>query len=1763
MLSYLKKSQRLFILLMAGLLCSTSLWSQRLSEYNWYFGNSNKSIRFSRSSGAASLGTSATLGTGGSAVVSDQTNGNLLFYTDGTRVYDASNAVMPNGAGLSGDPTQNQPVAVCRVPGNKNQYYIFYRDAAGQVFFSIVDMTLGGNSVFPAPASGDVTATKNVSLGLTGQSSAMTIVSHTNNQDFWLITHSSTAAQYAVTRITSAGAPFTTTLFTGGLVVNAANFSYNQATGQIAVAPQETTRDIDVVKFDNTTGVITYVQSVPNTAVATMASGQAIYDTEWSSDGRFLYISVAGDAGPPPIQADVLQYDFKNPGTTLASVLPQPNAISRSYGLQMAPDSSIYHLYQATNGGPFLVGKITQPDSVASLAAYVPNAFPSAPNFAGRQFPEFAPKDSTNITVAFTSSGTCANTPTSFYPTVVPTADSLNWDFGDGATARDWSPVHTYTAAGTYNVKVKAYLNGDTTSTTVPVTITQFNLKVQLPSDTTACSCELDHPRAKNPPPPCGRPFTLTAQVSGGTPASTQWYGPSGLLTGQTSSTIKSEPGGLDSAGYYYVVVTDASGCSAYAGSNVKEYGVQDARANIWYFGKNAGIDFNPVFRTNNPGPPQPITGPLNTPEGCADICDRNGQIVFSTDGQNIFDRQGTDITPAPNPPGLGGDPNAAESSLIIPVPGDETLYYIFTTQAMEDGTFELRYSLFDLKKRNGLGDVVQSNQLLFARSTERICSDGTWLIAHEFGNNSFRAYKITATGIQNPVITSIGSDHTTIENGEGYMTFGANQKIAVALSTNGVSNVVELFDFDSSKGTLSNYKKADLKDANGQVYGVLLNGINLYATLSGTPTSKLYEFYLDSLGTPHLKGTLSNPINQQLGAIQIAPNGTIYVAENGQASLGVITPNQDTTTLSTFTLNQFALAGATSSNLGLPNFVQVINDPQQGPGMSITGFCLGSPTDFSGSGTDKIDVLTWFFGDGSGSPPNTQQTTHTYAAPGTYLVQLKITNRCGFDTLISRSITIVPPPSKPNFFEPGDPTTLCNGPITLEATPATDPNLSTLKFVWSTGDTTRTTTVSKPSNVSVTITNAAGCTSTGSMLVADPRPVVELGPNLTVCQNSGLPPLDAQNPGDTYLWQINNTPSGTSQTQSVNTTVPGNFTYTIAVTDPVTTCVAKDTITYTINPSPVFTTPVIGPTTCGASTGTINFDITAPTGTLFSYSLAGPQTDFQQNHSTDHVTSTALSAGSYGITVSDQVSGCLTTAIASVNDNAFTVSATSNGTCDPGMFITGAITPGQASFSYRVINTATSNTVYTVASRTGGSYNTQTDGGAGSILSGANGTTYVVEVTAGACVNTSPPILIKQNAPLSFSTPAFDLSNLCTSNVIIANAPTATGFVWSTDPVGGISSSTLNNATLTADTVARTWKVRVTATDGIDCPAKDSITVTVQRVSPKFVQSTPCNDPVVLSVTSPVTGSYTYRWYENGTLLLGGRQLQVGLPDNGAAFSVDVVSAANGCVYHSPQQTIQVTGEVTIAIAGTPPCEGSPFTLTANTNQPSPTFRWERDGKAITGATSSTLQDSLAGTYTATALVGTCTASANFPVSILPKTPGNLHPVAFICDEAPPESGDSHTTLKPGAGFISYYWYKDGVALGVSTDTLTVNELGTFSVDLVNSFGCRTNAHTEVDRQCDPKIVGPTAFRPDGLNTNFFLYTFFIEDTDFQVFIFNRWGEMVYQSNDRYFKWNGGFNNTGQSCPPGTYAYVVKYKSKYNPERGVQEKHGGVVLLR
>lgn len=1708
-------------------LCSPSL-AQDLTRHNWYFGNSQDGIRFNRSDNTATLvaNQATPFGTGGSAVATDPATANLLFYSDGASVYDACHILMPNGNGLTGNNSANQPVAISPVPGQTNKYFVFTStasfDAGGIISVSVVDMGLFGNAVFPSPSTGDLES-KNVLLaGLNNRSEGMIIVPHNNGNDFWLITHEVNSQNYSATLINAASytGTFNTTTTAGvGLPITVANFCFNAALNKMAVSPQGPSTDALILNFDNTNGTFTFDRFIFNSGLPTTAN-QSIYDIEWSFSGQFLYLSRVGEAG---INADLFQYDYSNASITFASILPAP--VFRSFGIQVAPDSAIYHLYQAISGGPLLLGKFTDIDSVASKVIY--DRIPFGNNdVAATQFPSFLPRENINLTVSFTSIGTCQNAPTAFFSTVSPGADSLVWDFGDGNGATGASPIYTYDQAQTFTVTLTAFYQGQSQTASQPVTINAFPLQLQLVQDTTACRSEFPPPRGSSSP----QQFQVTAAVSGGTPASAIWS------NGDTGLTLTP-----DSAGYYYVVVTDASGCSAYAGVNVKEYGLQDQRANIWYFGNKAGIDFNPL-----PNPPVPLDdSAMDAPEGTSTISDRNGDVLFYTDGDKVYNRNHVEIAT-----GIGGDPLSAQAALIVPVPGDETLYYIFTTQAI-DGTSanELRYSLFDLKQNGGLGAVTQQNILLFAKSTERITANGRWLITHEYGNNTFRAYPITATGIGDPVFSSIGSDHTfkSAQQGEGYMKLGTRGNLALALSNPGTSNLVELFTLVDSSGAITNFRQIDLQEPNGQVYGVEFSpaGNKLFATLKGSPApSTVYEYFLDSLERPFKRNVTPAP-TQELGALQVGPDGQIYVAINGSNVLGTIQAVEDTTQISPINFSGFTLAAGTNSRLGLPNFTQIVSNAVGGPAIDFSGVCLGLPTEFNGTPTDAIDEFQWFFGDGgSDTDPN---PTHTYAAAGKYSVSMILTNRCGLNVTLVEPITIFPQPPAPTV--PGA-SALCFGPVTLNANTG---NLPGYTYLWSNGETTQQVVVAEPEILDVTNTDANGCTSTAQTIVVDNRPQLDFGPDITICEDNNTPALNAQNPGATYQWTINGTPSISSRVLAVDTSTPGVFTYAVTVTDPVTTCFIVEDKTYTINVSPAFTLSGVSPTTCGGTDGSISLQMnpSTPAGGPYSFFLTGPGGFNQQG--IDQTAPTLVGplggqrAGTFSGIVTDQISGCTISQALGLSDPATFTFDFNGSNCDPNN-ISVSITGGAP------INPI----LYRFTNGTSGQVVTTTDIPNALMSPGAGN--YVVELhenNGTGCLATLTKNIAVTPKPIVFTDALCAAPATLTASLAFDPAST---FSW-TGPgiVNGANSPTIElNASGT---------YQVTATTTLGCDVVDSFDVVYDgSLVPDLSQSDACQNAVVLTATP--SGPYTYRWFRGGVFqsTLLGQQVAVTTADNGSNFFVRVVNTLNGCIYDSPVETVNVVGVVNANVTSTPACDDDqPFTLTAATSATGVAYQWFFNNVAIANESNSTLSRNEEGIYRVEISKSVCNASSQIQIIKAPVPVGNLPNRAIICDD--PENSDPTTSqvdLDPG-NFSSYNWFKNELTLGTTDQVFTADSEGIYAVDITNSFGCVTRDETEVLSQCIPKLVAPNAFRPTSstsANREFSVFSFFITD-EFQVFIYNRWGELVFQSNDRFFKWNGTYNNSGQPLPGGSYAYIIKYVSSFRPELGIQEQRGGVALIR
>lgn len=420
--------------------------------------------------------------------------------------------------------------------------------------------------------------------------------------------------------------------------------------------------------------------------------------------------------------------------------------------------------------------------------------------------------------------------------------------------------------------------------------------------------------------------------------------------------------------------------------------GFAQNEANIWYFGKYAGLDFNS-------GVPVPlINGQINTQEGSAVLCNSAGQLLFYTDGITVYNRNQQIMV---NGSGLLGHSSSAQSATIVSMPGSSTLYYIFTTDS-EHNPNGLRYSIVDMSLNGGLGAITTNkNVLIYTPSIESLAvtkhanGQDYWVISHGWDGNSFHAYLLTPSGLNlAPVTSNVGN----VITGTGYVAAGI-AKISPSgrkLALSSVSDFVQLFDFDNATGIISN--PLTIIEETGELYGLEFspNEEVLYVT---NAFSRVYQFNLTASDIPNSIISLYNGGGNP-GALQMGPDGKIYIAVYEQSKLGIINNPNVIGTGCDFQIEAVDLGGKTSRG-GLPSFSQSFF---YNPTIIADNACVGQSTSFELQSNQTIISATWDFGDGTTS--NAINPTHTFSAPGTYTVSVITISPQGTGTK-TRDITI------------------------------------------------------------------------------------------------------------------------------------------------------------------------------------------------------------------------------------------------------------------------------------------------------------------------------------------------------------------------------------------------------------------------------------------------------------------------------------------------------------------------------------------------------------------------------------------------------------------------------------------------------------------------------------------------------------------------------------------------------------------------------------
>ena len=469
--------------------------------------------------------------------------------------------------------------------------------------------------------------------------------------------------------------------------------------------------------------------------------------------------------------------------------------------------------------------------------------------------------------------------------------------------------------------------------------------------------------------------------------------------------------------------------------------------ANNWFFGNGAGLVFNNLTGTVTAS--AAAAGTINTGEGCSSISDVNGNLLFYTDGRNVWDRN-HQIMPNGNynnGTGLLGDPSSTSSALIVPRPGNLDQFYIFTVDephhnnawaypnqgpanasgnsigsysegqgftvpGADDGFNNgLNYSLVDLTLNAGNGDLDGNEKNVHlitydpndSEDPKFKCSEKITAVEHADGQSywlitqfkdSFYAFRIDASGVNTTPVISVTSPLIPTNgyrrNAIGYLKSSPDgSKIVAAHNQNG--NILGQTEFNSGSAWLY-----DFDDSTGVVSNPLelSAGISFYGVEFSQDSKVVYLSGGNAVRQYDLQAasiSTSEIIVQNssgfLGALQLGPDGKIYVcnSSNSQTLDVILSPN----TLGTecnYQVSGQALSAGTFASLGLPPFIQSFLVAN----IQYDNDCLGQTTQFSISSSETILSISWDFGDGQIS--SATNPSNIYAAAGNYTVSVTIT---------------------------------------------------------------------------------------------------------------------------------------------------------------------------------------------------------------------------------------------------------------------------------------------------------------------------------------------------------------------------------------------------------------------------------------------------------------------------------------------------------------------------------------------------------------------------------------------------------------------------------------------------------------------------------------------------------------------------------------------------------------------------------------------------
>ena len=441
-----------------------------------------------------------------------------------------------------------------------------------------------------------------------------------------------------------------------------------------------------------------------------------------------------------------------------------------------------------------------------------------------------------------------------------------------------------------------------------------------------------------------------------------------------------------------------------------------------WYFGKNAGIDFG------NGEVAVLEDGSMVTPAGCSSISDDEGNLMFYTNGQTVWNRNHQIMT---NGEGLSGEIDGIQSAIIVPKPNDYSTYYIFYTRENTQSSPiyflpGVYYSEVMFDAQNPLGYITLNKDIRIAEinSTSRIAAihhpdndtirvvcitkpDPVFGYIVPEGEFIFRIFNVTSNGLnitpeKRPINENLGRLGAMKFTPDGsYLAFADS-----------VNQKVYFYEYDNNTINFQHYFTLPTIPA----FGVFLNPYGIEFSQDSkifyyTGGNYIVQFPYRDIGGSEPAEYYLIPISNP-GSIQLARNGKIYIAHGNLFSptghLGVINNPENKGEECNYRSANIQFENA-SSTRGLPIFVASYLRSRIIPSKDD---CVDVAFNFELDAYRAILSVLWDFGDGTTSTDF--NPTHLFSTPGTHKVTARIVMDNNQAVTLYKDVVAYPLPDLP-----------------------------------------------------------------------------------------------------------------------------------------------------------------------------------------------------------------------------------------------------------------------------------------------------------------------------------------------------------------------------------------------------------------------------------------------------------------------------------------------------------------------------------------------------------------------------------------------------------------------------------------------------------------------------------------------------------------------------------------------------------------------------